>query len=168
MRYGDLGGRGRVYDESGDPILLKSEVVKGNTVLRFGVYRTLLASKPFILDFYEGDVYLTDRRLIGIRKPDPKAAALARLSYTADLDVLDTADRMKLILEKGGFEYFSVDFEEITKIRKYRLYGAVEIIAPDSKTGKELKIGIAPEKKFRALFGDDRYELWLDTCNGNK
>ena len=168
MRYGDLGGRGRVYDEAGNPILLKSEVVKGKAALRFGVYRTLLSSKPFILDFYEGAVYLTDRRILGIRKPDPKAAALARLSYTADMDVLDTADRMKLILEKGGFEYFSVDFGEITKVRKYRLYGAVEIIAPDSKTGRELKIGIAPEKKFRALFGDDRYELWLDTYSGKK
>lgn len=166
MRYGELGGRGRFYDEAGNPVLSKAEKIRANSVLRFGVYRTLLSSKPFILDFYAGAVYLTDRRIIGIRKPDPKAAALARLSYTADMDVLDTADRMKLILEKGGFEYFSVDFEEILKVRKYRLYGAVEIIAPDSKTGKELKIGIAPEKKFRALFGEDRYALWLETFRG--
>jgi len=168
MRYGDLNGRGRVYDEAGKPILLKSEVVKGKAKLRFGVYKSLLSSKPFILDFYDGTVYLTDRRLVGIRRPDPKAAALARLSYTADMDVLETADRMKMILEKGGFEFFSVGLDEITRVRKYRLYGAVEMIAPDQRTGKELKLGIAPEKKFRALFGDDRYELWLETCRGNK
>jgi hypothetical protein len=163
-----MGGRGRFYGEDGNPVLLKSELIKGKAILRFGVYRTLLASKPFILDFYEGTVYLTDRRVIGIRKPDPKQAALSRLSYTADFDVLETADKMKLIIEKGGYEFFSVDFEEITKIRKYRLYGAVELIAPDSKTGKELKIGIAPEKKFKALFGEDRYGLWLDTYGGKK
>ncbi len=168
MRYGDLGGRGSVYDRDGKPVLLKGEVVKGRAGLRFGVYRSLLASKPFILDFYEGTVYLTDRRIVGIRKPDPKAAALARLSYTADMDVLETADRMKMVLEKGGFEFFSVGFDEIRKIRKYRLYGAVEMIAPDQRTSKELKLGIAPEKKFRALFGEDRYELWLDTCRGTK
>ena len=168
MRYGDLGGRGRVYDDTGKPILLKSEAVKGKAVLRFGVYKSLLSSKPFILDFYEGTVYLTDRRIVGIRKPDPKAAALARLSYTADMDVLETADRMKLVLEKGGFEFFSVGFDEIMKVRKYRLYGAVEILAPDQRTGKELKLAIAPEKRFRGLFGPDRYELWLETCRGTK
>jgi hypothetical protein len=168
MRYGDLGGKGRVYDEAGKPILLKSEVVKSKSELRFGVYKSLLASKPFILDFYEGDVYLTDRRLIGIRRPDPKAAALARLSYTADMDVLETADRMRQVREKGAFEFFSVGFDEMLRVRRYRLYGAVEILAPDEKTGKELKLGIAPEKKFRALFGPDRYEMWMESYRGNR
>lgn len=168
MRYGDLSGKGRIYDDAGNPVILKSEVIRGKSVLRFGVYRSLLSSKPFLLDFYAGTVYLTDRRLIGIRRPDPKKAALARLSYTADMDVLETADRAKLVLGKGGFEFFSVGFEEIRKIRRYRLYGSVEIFAPDSKTGKELKIGIAPEKGLRNLFGEDRYGLWLETCGGNK
>lgn len=168
MRYGDLGGRGRVYDDRGEPILLKGEVVRGRAALRFGVYRTLLSSRPFILDFYEGTVFLTDRRLIGIRKPDPKAAALARLSYTADMDVLETADRMKMVLGKGGFEYFSVDLEEITRVRKYRLYSAVEVLAPDQKTKKELKLGLAPEKRLRELFGPDRYEMWLETWRGGR
>lgn len=166
MRYGDLGGKGRIYDDKGMPLLLKAERQKGSAALRFGVYRTLLSSKPFILDFYEGIVHLTDRRIIGIRKPDPKKAALARLSYTADMDVLETADRMRMVLEKGGFEYFSVDLDEILKVRRYRLYGAVEILAPEAKTGKELKIGLAPEKKLRALFGEDRYDLWLGSYSG--
>jgi len=168
MRFGDLGGKDRVYDGKGNPILLKDEVLRGNATLRFGVYRTLLSSKPFILDFYEGTVYLTDRRIVGIRKPDPKKAALARLSYTADMDVLETADRMKMVRGKGGFEYFSIDLDEIIKVRKYRLYSAVEVIAPGQKTGKELKLGLAPEKKLRELFAPDRYDLWLETNRGNR
>lgn len=167
-RYGDLGGKGRVYDDRGEPILLKGEAVKGRAALRFGVYRTLLSSRPFLLDFYEGTVYLSDRRLLGIRRPDPKKAALARLSYTADMDVLETADRMQIVRDKGGFEYFSLDLDEIIKVRKYRLYSAVEIIAPDQKTKKELKLGLAPEKRLRELFGADRYDLWLETHRGTR
>jgi len=115
MRYGDLGGRGRVYDSSGELILMKGEVPMGKAVLRFGVYRSLPSSKPFLLDFYDGSVFLSDRRLAGIRRPDPRKAALARLSYTADMDVLETADRTRMVLEKGGFEFFSVRLDEVLR-----------------------------------------------------
>jgi hypothetical protein len=166
MIYGDMAGKGKFYDGIGAPILAKGETVKGKARLRFMVYISLLSSKPFILDLYEGTVYITDRRLVGIRRPDPKKAALARLSYTADMDVLDTAERAKNVLEQGGFEFFSVDFNEIIRVKKPRLARAIEIWAPDPTTGKDIRIDIAPPKGFSDLFGEGEYERWLDRYGG--
>jgi hypothetical protein len=167
MRYGDVAGKGVVYDERGAPELAGGETIRGHAVLRFMVYTGMLDSKPFLLDLYEGTVYLTDRRLVGIRRPDPKKAALARLSYTADMDVLDTARRAKDVLERGGFEFFSVDFNEITRVKRPRLARAIEIFAPDPRTGKDIRIDIAPPKGFRGLFGEGGYELWLERYGGS-
>ena len=168
MRYGDVAGKVVVYDESGAPVLTGGETIRGHAVLRFMVYTGMLDSKPFLLDLYEGTVFITDRRLIGIRRPDPKKAALARLSYTADMDVLDTAKRAKDVLEQGGFEFFSVPFDEIIQVRRARLARAVDIIAEDKNTGKNVHINIAPEKELRKLFGEANYGLWLEKYGGKK
>ena len=111
---------------------------------------------------------LTDRRLVGIRRPDPKKAALARLSYTADMDVLDTAKRAKDVLEQGGFEFFSVPFDEMIRVRKSRLARAVDITVQDRNTGKKVHINIAPEKGLKGLFGEGGYVLWLERYGGKK
>jgi hypothetical protein len=168
MRYGDVAGKGVVYDERGAPELAGGETIRGHAVLRFMVYTGMLDSKPFLLDLYEGTVYLTDRRLVGIRRPDPKKAALARLSYTADMDVLDTAKRAKDVLEQGGFEFFSVPFDEMIRVRKSRLARAVDITVQDRNTGKKVHINIAPEKELRKLFGEANYGLWLEKYCGKK
>jgi len=162
MKYGAMAGKGRFYDDAGAPVLLKGERLRGRAELRFGIYTSLLAAKPFILDFYEGTVYLTDRRLIGLRRPDPKKAALARLSYTADMDVLATSERAKNVLEQGGFEFFSVGPDEIVRIRKSRLARAVDIIVSDQRTGKKYHLAISPEKGFGKLFGEGGYEGWME------
>jgi hypothetical protein len=156
-----MNGRGRAYDDDGNPVLIKGETIKGKAVLRFGVYRSLLSSKPVILDFYEGTVYLTDRRILGIRRPDPKRAALGRLPYTADMDVLESADRAKMVLEKGGYEYFSLRFDEPMKIKIGRLVSGLDIIAFDQKTHKKVRLTIAPEEGFRRLFAEGEYMRWL-------
>ena len=168
MIYGDMAGKSKFYDDIGAPILAKGEIVKGKARLRFMVYSSLLSSKPFILDLYEGTVYLTDRRLVGIRRPDPKKAALARLSYTADMDVLDTAVRAKNVLKQGGFEFFSLDFTEIVRVKTPRLARAIEIVAPDPVTAKDIRIDIAPPKGFRDMFGEEEYERWLEKYGGKK
>jgi len=162
MKYGDIAGKGKFYDDAGAPVLAKGERLRGRDELRFGLYSSLLASKPFILDLYEGTVYLTDRRLIGVRRPDPRKAALARLSYTADMDVLSTADRMKQVLEQGGCEFFSAGLDEIVRIRRSRLARAVDIIVSDQRTGKKYHLAISPEKRFGKLFGEGGYEGWLE------
>ena len=161
-----MTGKGVVYDNSGAPIMARGEKVRGQAVLRFMIYTGLLDSKPFILDLYEGTVYLTDRRLVGIRRPDPKKAALARLSYTADMDVLDTGTKAKNVLKLGGFEFFSVPFDEIIRVKKPRLARAVDITVQDRDTGKNVHINIAPEKGLKGLFEEGWYELWLERYGG--
>ncbi len=127
MKVGNLSGLGSVYDEKGNPILLEGEalireVPEDNILVIEGKGR--LRSKTLLNSTKEkGTVYLTDRRFIFLRKPDPKlkfrtygnpftlATAHSEAAYARDL------------LKAGGMEYLEIYYTEVksfkTKKSKY-------------------------------------------------
>lgn len=164
MDYGDMSGKGKFYDSNGRPILPKSETVKTKARLRFYLFEGLVLQNV-ILDFYDGIVYRTDRRLIGIRAPDPEKARWSRFFLSASLaDPGDTADAMAMIIEKGGYQFFSLPLNEIIKVRQYKIMNSLFITVPRRKGLKgKAYLGLAPERVVHEMFGDPWYDMFLQS-----
>lgn len=121
MRVGDIGGLGSIYDEAGNIILKDEEkvvlespqdnllVIKGKSRL-FG--KTLLDMTK-----ERGTLYLTDRRIVFLRKPDPwlklRTYGNAFGLGTAAAEAMKARD----ILRHQGMQFLEVYYSEIKSFK---------------------------------------------------
>lgn len=151
MRLGDLDGKNRVYDSEGIVILAKSERLIGkyeNVFLDItGAWRTWCVRNIFPGDAGRAVCYVTDRRIVFVRRPDVyKAGAYLMTPVGAPQGVADMY-KARTILEAGGFEYCELlpdDFRFYRKVRtgvvlllmdkgkKYAAFVMTKTVAPAS------------------------------------
>lgn len=121
MRVGDIGGRGRIYDKDGRLILLQGEIIlkevhDDNLIAVKGkgrIFRKRLigATKE------RGTTYLTNRRLVFIRKPD---AWLRFKTYGTPLGMgTAAAEALKArdILKFEAMEFLEVYYSEVKSFK---------------------------------------------------
>ena len=130
MRVGNVDGSGDVYDAKGELILAPGEtllrhlrednldVSEGSTVRNM---RTLFDSTA-----EKGRLYLTAKRLILIRTPDPILAAKQDAYALGMADAVANAYKAWDLKRKNAFEYCEIDLAEVEGFWvKKRTYGVL-------------------------------------------
>jgi len=130
MRVGNVDGSGDVYNAKGELILAPGEtllrhlrednldVSEGSTVRNM---RTLFDSTA-----EKGRLYLTAKRLVCIRKPDPILAAKQDAYALGMADAVANAYKAWDLKRKNAFEYCEIDLAEIEGFWvKKRTYGVL-------------------------------------------
>ncbi len=143
VSFGELNGKDVVYDRDGRLILTSAE-----TILLVSPEQNMYVEclEPKIKDSTifqatkeEGSLYITNRRLVFIRKPDPWRAAWRDLTPFGVGDAAAKALRAKDLRALGAFEYFEVPLTEITSFNVKRGKYAT-IIASDDHTKLRIEI----------------------------
>ncbi len=121
MRVGNIGGLGSVYDHNGNPILHENEdivreISEDNILVLKGEGR--LRSKTLLDTTKErGTLYLTDRRLIFLRRPD-EWKKFYTYGNPFGMDVAFSEASYARELEKaGGMEYLELDYGEVKSFK---------------------------------------------------
>jgi len=117
MRIGHLDGRNVVYDENGHLILEPGErllrhVAKDNLDLSEGssVWNMKMLFSPTP---EKGDLYLTSRRLVFIRKPNP-SLAFGAYSYPYGIpDALASAYKASALKRQKAFEFCEIALSDV-------------------------------------------------------
>jgi hypothetical protein len=128
MNIGDVEGKGKIYNDKGEPILLKDETIKE----RFRGFCINWATRKRgkihgIMNFEgEGEFIVTDRRLMFLRKPrefPPGYWAVGRQSGGLVGDELVGGGDWQYALarsnrakEMGGLEFLEIELDEIERI----------------------------------------------------
>jgi len=156
----------------GQPSLDKNEIL-----LSFGPMKFWLlpehGSMEFILEPYKGFIYITNMRIMGMRKPNIFSAtwhyhAGSEVTFYENFTPEGLVDRLQRIIDKGGFEYFSLDFSEILGYKESRFFWTAEIKAFDECTSKNVLLYLKPLKTFKRLIGDARRKQLLKIKNGEE
>ena len=124
MKIGHLDGKDRIYDSEGELILKANERLHGryqNVFLDItNAWRTWLVGCLFAGDAGRMICYITDQRIVFVRRPDVhKAGAYLMTPYGAAEGIADMYKARK-ILEKGGFEYCEILPDDVRFFRKVR------------------------------------------------
>lgn len=128
MKIGDVEGMGAIYNEEGEPILLKNESIQGRFIGSCLNWATRKRGKIHgIMNFEgEGEFIVTDKRLLFLRSPrdfPPGYWAVGRQSGGLVGDELPGGGDWQYALarsnrakEMGGFEFLEIDLDEIKRI----------------------------------------------------
>jgi hypothetical protein len=115
MRYGDLSGLNVVYTKDGKPIL-NGEEIKQKVETKASLY----CRDGRVMRHLKGMLYVTDKRVIFIRRPP----GLHQLLNEPDLGLataLGEYAETSEVKAKGGYEYIEFGMDEITKVEKKRI-----------------------------------------------
>ncbi len=128
MNIGDVEGKGKIYNDEGEPILLKDETIKE----RFRGFCINWATRKRgkihgIMNFEgEGEFIITDKRLMFLRRPrefPPGYWAVGRQSGGLVGDELVGGGDWQYALarsnrakEMGGLEFLEIELDEIERI----------------------------------------------------
>lgn len=128
MNIGDVEGKGKIYNDEGEPILLRGETVKE----RFRGFCINWATRKRgkihgIMNFEgEGEFIITDKRLMFLRRPrefPPGYWAVGRQSGGLVGDELVGGGDWQYALarsnrakEMGGLEFLEIELDEIERI----------------------------------------------------
>ncbi len=148
VSFGELSGKDVVYDRDGRLILTSAETILLVSPEQ-NVYVECLEPKTKDSTIFqptkeEGSLYITSRRLVFIRRPDPWRAAWRDLTPFGVGDAAAKALRAKDLRALGAFEYFEVSLTEITSFNVKRGKYAT-IIA----SGDHTKLRIEIDRKNR-------------------
>jgi len=159
MRVGNVDGSGDVYDAKGELILAPGEtllrhlrednldVSEGSTVRNM---RTLFDSTA-----EKGRLYLTAKRLILIRTPDPILAAKQDAYALGMADAVADAYKAWDLRRKNAFEYCEIDLAEVEGFWvKKRTYGVLFLKSEPDVTRKAIM--------YRRGEGDDKFVVLKD------
>ncbi len=135
VKSGDLSGKGVVYDDEGKLIQRPNERILHSS-LEHNIYAKRLAPRqkhPRIFEpsKEEGFLYITDQRIVFIRKPDPWRAAWLDLTPVGISEALPKAMAAKDLKALKACRYIEVPYSEIVSFRVKRGRYAT-IIAEDS------------------------------------
>lgn len=141
VRVGDSEGLEKIYNTQGGLIHRENEKILKHKRLEYGIYKSVGKRwGKLIFEFYTGDVYKTNQRIIGIREPNP--TKIWSRGYSTPGAIAD-AFRARDMKKKGKKEFFEVFLNEIVKCKK-ALLGAVYIVA---KSEQEEYTIVFPSKK---------------------
>lgn len=128
MNIGDVEGKGKIYNDEGEPILLKDENIKERFRGLCINWATRKRGKIHgIMNFEgEGEFIITDKRLIFLRRPrefPPGYWAVGRQSGGLVGDELVGGGDWQYALarsnrakELGGLEFLEIELDEIERI----------------------------------------------------
>ncbi len=142
MRYGDIKGKGKVYSESGKPILIPGEVVRENVtgILHRGWVRYKLGWRTIMFKGF-GEYIFTNNRIIYIEKPE----FIQKIhTFNIDHELGDFggwdyhAHRMRRAVANGAFIFFELPYVEINRVNHKKKYSI--IFANDDKHKYKLVI----------------------------
>jgi len=159
MRIGHVEGRGIIYDDNGELILEDGE----HLVRTYRNYYATITTRwrswgkniAFDGNAGKGSVFVTDKRLVFVRVPNPFETLKQDSTPYALPTGMAKSMRAKWILQAGGKEYCEVRYEDIVGYRKKR-WGAQFFLLVDGKeyrTGadKEMSTWILPMLKKRGI-----------------
>jgi hypothetical protein len=156
MKIGDVEGKGNIYNEDGEPILLRDENIRGRFRGTCINWATRKRGKIHgIMNFEgEGEFILTDKRLVFLRKPrefPPGYWAVGRQSGGLVGDELVGGGDWQYALarsnrakEMGGLEFLEIGLGEIERIN------------------------IGKENAQIYIQNDDKFQLIVDKNTGEK
>ena len=138
MRAGSLNGRGDIYDNDGHLILRPEEtlvrVVPRAIALVLPRWGRLVRGRA-VIDTYagEGSWFVTDRRMVFIRKPDSKGARRWLRTPTTFPDGVEEVLRVRQVRREGGFDYCEILYDEVRFYKKYRKNGKLLLMVSGVK-----------------------------------
>ena len=124
MKLGHVDGKNRIYDPDGNLILQPSEKLLGkyeNVFLDISkAWRVWFVDSIFPGEAGRVVCYLTNRRIVFIRRPDVhKAGAYLMTPYGATQAIADRY-KARMILKAGGFEYCEISADNFRFYKKFR------------------------------------------------
>lgn len=144
MNFGDLEGKGSVYSIEGEPKLIKGEEIVTTLVADCGRgwRRYKLGWRPI---FYEGEgtYYLTNERLIYLRRPRPHPR-IHTINIQHEIGDFGGwayhAHRSNRAFEFGGLEFFEFPYEQIEKVELEAKNNRAMIFINDTKNKYKLYV----------------------------
>ena len=147
MRAGDLNGRGVVYGHDGRLILQP-----GESVVR--IFLDCVASvlpcwgrwsKGYaVIDTYagKGDWYVTNKRMVFIRKPGSGGVKWWRIHPLELADGVDETLRIRRVRREGGFDYCEIEYNDVRFYKKHRRSGTLLLMTSGIKYQVPIKNGM--------------------------
>ena len=129
MKIVGLRGKGIAYDANGVPILSEGEhllatIPDENTLVWPGWGKRWIGGKILFSDAPgTGTLYLTDRRIVFTRKPDPWSAGKGNMNPVGFAWGVDEMLRTRQIVKGGGFEFLEIRFNDIAFYRRWHGHG---------------------------------------------
>ena len=140
MRVGSLDGKGVFYSDDGRPILKPGEtlirvVTDAYAQVIPGWGRILAGKGPVLIDGYagKGTWYITNERMLFIRKPDSKNAKRWLMNPIEFADGVDEVLRVRHVNQAGGFDYCEVLWDDVRFYRRIRSHGRLHLMVSGIK-----------------------------------
>ena len=111
----------KLRDERGAPVMeIRERIVSVNRV-NYGLLtkHSSFLAKP-VMDRYEGDLYITNQRLIGVREPKAWEGVMKRGFALPTPAGISDAWRTRAVAKAGGKEYFELALNEIVKTKVFK------------------------------------------------
>ncbi len=159
---GQLDGLNRIYDRDGQLIVQANEkILSRSTGESIFVKQVLSDSSATVVERTKEPawLYVTDRRIVFIRKPEPFEAARYSLNPLGLGDAVDKALKARQLRKAGAYEYVEVIYHNIRqfKVRK-RKYANLLVVDGTEIYEIHLDQRSKTDNKLRLI-----WQLWEET-----
>ena len=146
MRAGSLDGKGVVYDADGKLMLVPGEELvdvvfnaAGQVTPGWG----RLAKGKSVIDTYagNGNWFITDKRMVFIRKPDSRNARRWLMTPTEFPAAAEEILRTREVVHRGGFDYCEILWSDARFCRRKRNFGTLLLMV----SGAKYRVHLTPD-----------------------
>ena len=149
MWWGGMDGKDKVYTCDGKPILLQNEKIVDLHLLSFRIIQY-----ADCLDAGWGNVYRTEKRLFGIRDPDPwELTKKYHSKKSRELAIKRLYASMGVLIGRGC-EFFELDLDEIWDCKKKIFSDSIDIRVKKSKEDVSTHLLLKPRSWATKILGD--------------
>lgn len=125
MRSGDIDGKGIIYDHYGRLVTYEGEslvrVVRNTVGYVLPNWGSWVRGRAVINTFSgKGDWWITDKRVVFIRKPNSKGVKRWRTTPLEVAGGLDEILRIRYVLRNGGYDYCEVLYDDVRFYKMHR------------------------------------------------
>lgn len=126
MRIGDIDGKGKIYDDEGHLILEEGEILHSQiskTLITIGRGWSPFGKILFDGSYGNGTIFLTDKRIVFIRRPDVKSIKTSHW-LQPDFGSGEVEEKDKAIAHANrlnafqAFDYLEIRYEDIALIKR--------------------------------------------------
>ena len=155
MWWGGMEGKDKVYTWDGKPILHDGEKIIDLHILSFRIVQ-----KTDCMDAGWGNVYRTEKRLFGIRDPDPwELTKRYHSKKSRGLAIERLYASMGVLIERGC-EFFELNLDEIWDCKKKIFFDTIDIIVKKSKDDVTTHLLLKPRSWATKILGDFLNHDW--------